>query len=100
VKGNFHAGFGEKHAETRLWQRKKVRCVLTLSVYAGRRGNDWQRSLDRLHRLETSPITVIGVYLGHSESDREKLGQLFRWLTVTTGEELSDRLGDLLQALL
>ena len=57
-------------------------------------------SLAHLRQMETGPITVIGVYLGHSDSDQEKLEQLFRWLTVTTGEELSDRLGDLLQALL
>jgi hypothetical protein len=97
--------WGLRVAEAELLARPERRKFLVVihdgqPIYAGRRGNDWQRSLDHLHRLETSPITVLGVYLGHSESDREKLGQLFQWLTVTTGEELSDRLGDLLQALL
>jgi hypothetical protein len=100
VKGNFHAGFGEKHAETRLWQRKKVRCVLTLSVYSGRRGNDWTLSLKRLRRLEADGFLIIGLYLGHKEDDVERLGELFPRLIVTTPPELPARLGDMLRALL
>jgi hypothetical protein len=96
VKGNFHAGFGEKHAETRLWQRRKVRCVLTLSVVEG----DRELSGAHLRLLADRGITPIGIYLGDDEEDIEKLHELFQWLILAAPEQLPERLGDLVRSLL
>lgn len=82
-------------------ERLKVLVVLHdgQPVYAGRRGNDWELSLARLRQMESAGLTPIGVYLSHSADDQRKLRQLFRWLLVCTGEQLPDKLGDLLRSL-
>jgi nitric oxide reductase activation protein len=68
-------------------------------VYHGSRGDDWELSRHHLRQLETHGLTPIGVYLGHSADDERKLSQLFRWLVVCNGEQLPDKLGDLLRCL-
>ena len=99
MKGNFHAGFGEKRAETRLWQHRKVRCVLTLSVYSGALGDDWDLSLAHLAHLEARGILPIGIYLGQDSGDIEKLKRLFPRPIVTAPQQLPERLGDVFRAL-
>jgi hypothetical protein len=68
-------------------------------VYSGRRGYDWELSLKHLRHLESRAITPIGVYLGQSTDDEQKLKALFRWLIVCSPEQLPERLGDLLRSL-
>lgn len=63
------------------------------------RGYDWELSLKHLRHLESLAITPIGVYLGQSTDDEQKLRQLFRWLVVCSPEQLPERLGDLLRSL-
>ena len=49
--------------------------------------------------METAGLTPIGIYLGGQRDDEARLRQLFRWLVVCSGEELPEKLGDLLRSL-
>ena len=98
MKGNFHAGFGEKYAETRSWQHEKVRCVLTLPVFRTRTVSDWDLSLAHLRSLERAGVIPIGVHLGNE--NLEKLHKLFpRLVNCPNGEALPDKLGSMLSSL-
>ena len=92
-------------AEAELTARPERRKLLIVihdgdPIYAGWRGDDRKRSLAHRRQLEAQGIAVIGVYLGDEEADAAKLRQLFEWLIVTAPEQLPERLGDLLQALI
>jgi hypothetical protein len=98
VKGNFHAGFGEKYAETRSLQHEKVRCVLTQPVFHTRSVSDWELSLAHLRSLERAGIIPIGIHLGNDKLD--KLHKLFpRLVNCPDGEALADKLGEMLCSL-
>jgi hypothetical protein len=96
--------WGLRVAERELLARPERRKVLVVihdgqPVYSGRRGSDWELSLRHLRRLESGGITPIGIDLGEGEDDQVKLRQLFRWLVVCAGEQLPEKLGDLLRRL-
>jgi hypothetical protein len=96
--------WGLRIAERELVARPERLKVLVVihdgqPVYSGKRGWDWDLSQKRLRHLENIGITPIGVYLGQSSDDQTRLRRLFRWLVVCTGEQLPERLGDLLRSL-
>ena len=102
--GSEFLDWGLRLAEHELMARPERLKVLVVihdgqPVYAGRRGHDWDLSLKHLRHLENIGITPIGVYLGQQEGDAMKLRQLFRWLAICTGEQLPEKLGDLLRSL-
>jgi hypothetical protein len=67
--------------------------------YDGYLDNDWTLALERLRQMETHGLTPIGVYLGNRADDIQRLRELFNWLVVCTGEQLPEKLGDLLRSL-
>lgn len=98
MKGNFHAGFGEKYAETRSWQHEKVRYVLTLPVFHTLTVSDWDLSLAHLRSMEQAGIIPIGIHLGGE--NLEKLHSLFqRLVSCPNGESLPEKLGSMLCSL-
>ena len=90
-------------AEKTLRQRSERRKVLLVihdgePVYNGRLGNDYTLSLARLRHLERQGITPIGLYLGES-CNIAQLEALFSRLVITSGDELPEKLGNVLMSL-
>jgi len=90
-------------AEKSLHQRPERRKVLLVihdgePVYNGGLGNDYQMSLVRLRCLERQGITPIGLYLGES-CNMDQLEALFPRLVITSGEQLPEKLGNMLRSL-
>ena len=73
--------------------------MLTQPVFRSRLVSDWELSLASLRRLERIGITTVGIYLGNDPDDLSKLRQLFSRLVVTRGEELPEKLGNVLKSL-
>lgn len=67
-------------------------------VYNGDMGNDYQKSLSRLRRMDRQGITPIGLYLGESYN-MDQLEALFPRLVITSGERLPEKLGNMLRSL-
>lgn len=94
--------WGLAKAEQALLQRpERLRVVVVIHdgqpLYYGKLGEDWKLSVQRIKRMETTGLIVIGVYLGERSKDVTRLKQLFRWLIKCTNEQLPERLGDLLR---
>ena len=60
---------------------------------------DWDRSHEKVRSLERQSIPVIGIYLGETKDDIEKMQELFLRLAVCRAQELPDKLGNLLMSL-
>jgi hypothetical protein len=96
--------WGLRAAEQELLARSETRKVVLVlhdgqPVYDGMRGRDWDLALQRLQQWELRGLLAIGIYLGNDEDDRHKLRQLFRRLIVCSGDDLPDKLGDVLRGL-
>jgi len=96
--------WGLKLAETGLQncpQRRKFIVVLHDGdpVYEGAEGNDLTLSHTHIRRLERAGIAVIGVYLGDDNELITKLKRLFPHLTISSNNDLADKLGNLLKSL-
>lgn len=96
--------WGLRLAERELMARpERLKAVVVIHdgqpVYSGRLGSDWTLALQRLRQMEAAGLTPIGIYLGGQREDEARLRQLFRWLVVCAGEELPEKLGDLLRSL-
>jgi hypothetical protein len=96
--------WGLRVAERALRARpERLRAVIVIHdgqpCYRGGRGDDWTQSKERLQAMEAHGLTPIGVYLGQRAEDVRRLKELFHWLVVCSGEQLPERLGDLLRSL-
>ena len=103
VTGAEFLDWGLALAERSLRHRPERRKVLLVihdgePVYNGRLGNDYQLSLERLRRLERQGIAPIGLYLGE-RGNMAQLKALFSRLVITSGQELPEKLGNMLRSL-
>jgi hypothetical protein len=91
-------------AERELQARSETRKVVLIihdgqPVYDGALGRDWDLAQRRLRSWEARGLHTIGLYLGSAEDDQAKLRELFPRLIVSSADNLAEKLGDVLRAL-
>jgi hypothetical protein len=68
-------------------------------VWRGPEGSDWDLSLQRLAAAERLGLKPIGIYMGTSDSDAERIAKLFKNLVTTDSKHLAEKLGHMLVSL-